>query len=228
MAEMKTLNGYEVVDAKARADIEELKTSVTDLPVFYIDLTHIAVDDSLVEEGSVFESLITYLQSTANPNAVVYMRVSYVDEAFYPVRIINTTFPVYTNSITLQYDALNLQNVANNTALTTFNVFISWSNNKWYYKVVENTIKEPTIATKEYVDNALDGVSGGSTVDLSNYYTKDETYTKTEVDNAISNIDIPEYEPTDLTNYYTKTETYSKTEVDNLFANIAIAEEGSY
>ena len=79
-------------------------------------------------------------------------------------------------------------------------------------------------ATTEYVDNAIANVPSGGNVDLSNYYTKEETNalipstegfaTKEYVDNAVSNIPT-----TDLTNYYTKNETYSKTEVDNLVAN---------
>lgn len=79
-------------------------------------------------------------------------------------------------------------------------------------------------ATTEYVDNAIANVPSGGNVDLSNYYTKEETNalipstegfaTKQYVDNAVSNIPT-----TDLTNYYTKSETYSKTEVDTLVAN---------
>ena len=45
-------------------------------------------------------------------------------------------------------------------------------------------------------------ISGGGTVDLSEYYKKTETYSKVEVDTKIS--DIPE---TDLSGYYNKTET---------------------
>ncbi len=100
-------------------------------------------------------------------------------------------------------------------------------------------------ATTEYVDNAIANVPSGGNVDLSNYYTKEETNalipsteglaTKTYVDNAISNIpttDLTGYATeeyvstainsipaTDLSNYYTKDETYSKTEVDTLVAN---------
>ena len=79
-------------------------------------------------------------------------------------------------------------------------------------------------ATTEYVDNAIANVPSGGTVDLTNYYTKEETNalipsteglaTETYVNNAISNIPT-----TDLSNYYTKNETYSKTEVDTLVAN---------
>ena len=79
-------------------------------------------------------------------------------------------------------------------------------------------------ATTEYVDNAIANVPSGGTVDLTNYYTKEETNalipstdglaTTEYVDNAVSNIPT-----TDLSNYYTKAETYSKTEVDTLVAN---------
>ena len=45
------------------------------------------------------------------------------------------------------------------------------------------------LATTEYVDNAVANIPSGGNVDLSNYYTKNETYSKTEVDTAISNIE---------------------------------------
>ena len=45
------------------------------------------------------------------------------------------------------------------------------------------------LATTEYVDNAIANVpSGGGTVDLSNYYTKDETYSKEETDALIPTV----------------------------------------
>ena len=100
-------------------------------------------------------------------------------------------------------------------------------------------------ATTEYVDNAIANVPSGGNVDLSNYYTKEETNalipstegfaTEEYVNNAVSNIpttDLTGYATeeyvstainsipaTDLSNYYTKSETYSKTEVDTLVAN---------
>ena len=40
------------------------------------------------------------------------------------------------------------------------------------------------LATTEYVDNAVSNIP---TTDLSNYYTKSETYSKTEVDNLVAN-----------------------------------------
>lgn len=43
------------------------------------------------------------------------------------------------------------------------------------------------LATTEYVDNAIANVPSGGTVDLSNYYTKDETYSKTEVNTLVAN-----------------------------------------
>lgn len=80
-------------------------------------------------------------------------------------------------------------------------------------------------ATTEYVDNAIANVpTGGGNVDLSNYYTKEETdalipsteglATEEYVSTAVNSIPV-----TDLSNYYTKDETYSKTEVDALVAN---------
>ena len=50
-----------------------------------------------------------------------------------------------------------------------------------------NSIDLSAYATKEYVDNAIANVPSGGNVDLSNYYTKAETYSKTEVDTLVAN-----------------------------------------
>ena len=44
---------------------------------------------------------------------------------------------------------------------------------------------------------------------MANYYTKSETYNKTEIDQAIANVDISGQ----LNNYYTKTESDNKFQV---------------
>lgn len=49
--------------------------------------------------------------------------------------------------------------------------------------------------------------------DLSNYYTKEQTYNKSEINDLIDNVNSGEV---DLSNYYKKNETYSKYEVDTL------------
>ena len=62
--------------------------------------------------------------------------------------------------------------------------------------------------------------SGEITVDLENYYKKNETYSKNEVDNLIENVDV------DLSNYYTKEqvynkqETYSVSQIDTLISQV--------
>lgn len=61
-------------------------------------------------------------------------------------------------------------------------------------------------------------VEGGD-ADLSNYYTKEETYSKTEVDGLIP-------EPTDLTNYYTKSEVDEA--IQTALNAIGVAEGGAY
>lgn len=86
---------------------------------------------------------------------------------------------------------------------------------------------------KTEIDALLSNLSPD--VDLSNYYTKQETYNKTEVDNLIESsgggeVDLSDYYTKtevdtkleevvagdiDLTNYYTKAETYNKEEIDN-------------
>lgn len=87
-------------------------------------------------------------------------------------------------------------------------------------------------ATIEYVDNAIANVpSGGGNVDLSNYYTKEETNalipsteglaTEEYVSTAINSIPA-----TDLSNYYTKDEVYSKSETDALIPTVTDGKDG--
>lgn len=77
--------------------------------------------------------------------------------------------------------------------------------------------------TTYYIETSGEG--GGSDIDLSNYYTKEQTYsneqvytkeeTTTEIQTAINSIEIP---TTDLSNYYTKeqTNTEIQTAIDSI------------
>lgn len=74
-------------------------------------------------------------------------------------------------------------------------------------------------ATQAYVDDAIADITitGGGSVDLSGYYTKEET-------EAL--IEAIEHPTTDLTGY--ATEDYVTTAISTAFAGIATAEGGSY
>lgn len=91
-------------------------------------------------------------------------------------------------------------------------------------KFVTKTSLATTHYTKAQVDAIVSNISGGSgggsggtTVDLSNYYTKPE------VDSLIAGVSGGGGSggTVDLSNYYTKSETYSKTEVNNLIAGVS-------
>lgn len=59
-------------------------------------------------------------------------------------------------------------------------------------------------ATKDYVNQQIDGIEIPEPADLTNYYTKAET--DTAISTAIGAIEIPEGGSADLSNYYTKSE----------------------
>lgn len=94
------------------------------------------------------------------------------------------------------------------------------------------TIENPVENLSEWLSDTL--VNGtGTEVDLSNYYTKEETYTKEEVNGLIPDTSgfapkehthtlsqITDYSEPDLSNYYTKEEVYNKTEVDGLIPTV--------
>lgn len=70
---------------------------------------------------------------------------------------------------------------------------------------------------EKFIPDAIARKSDLNNIDLSNYYTKSETYTRYEVDNKISNVTV------DLSGYYTKNETYNKTEVDSAINGIDLS-----
>ena len=88
--------------------------------------------------------------------------------------------------------------------------------------------------TRREIDKYLD-----TKADISEVYNKDSTYTKTEVDTLISNLNLPSfatsnYVDTELAdqlssinnnlaqNYYTKSVSYTKVQVDNLISALSI------
>ena len=73
--------------------------------------------------------------------------------------------------------------------------------------------KVPTSNTAFTNDAGYITLSEVPKTDLSNYYKKSETYTKSEVNELIDGVSTGDI---DLTNYYTKEQTYSKSEVDDL------------
>lgn len=75
--------------------------------------------------------------------------------------------------------------------------------------------------TNYYDKTYIDNLDFGDGADLSNYYTKQETYSKTEIDDIVKNIDI------DLSNYYTIAQTNSAIEqsIDKLST---VAKTGNY
>ena len=76
--------------------------------------------------------------------------------------------------------------------------------------VVENTptgnvsrLEYDDAGTFTFTSASADDIVAAANIDLSNYYTKSETYSKVETDALIANVDAN----VDLTNYYTKPET---------------------
>lgn len=123
-----------------------------------------------------------------------------------------------------------------------YNEYI-WVNNTW--ELIGSTQVDLTgYATQDWVNNQIKDFLNESQVtqivnnSLTNYYTKTETYSKTEVNNLLNgkaNADDIPTKTSDLTNdsgfidnsvdnlenYYKKSETYNQTEINNLLSNKA-------
>ena len=55
-------------------------------------------------------------------------------------------------------------------------------------------------------------------VDLSNYYTKNETYSQTEINNFVSNLELEIDNKANSSDVYLKTQTYSQTEINGFLS----------
>ena len=95
-----------------------------------------------------------------------------------------------------------------------------------------NEIAFKTVPTQEdyleYVNNLSGGGSGGGTVDLSNYYTKNEVYTKAETDALIPTVTNGKdgYTPVRGTDYWTQEDIDTiKAYIDT---ELGVIENGSY
>lgn len=245
------LTGYateEYVDAAVKnVEVDESKFASKDHSHAYSSLTGKPVIPSI--EGLASEEYVDEAVKNAKPDLTGYATEKYVDDAIAAIDISdvsNLNDVVYVDST---MDSDDIKNIIRNeqkwpvyvrgkdTANPTFLPLV-YKNGEYYY--FGNNYKDTYYSI---VYNGYDEVwgnletktiSGGGSADLSNYYTKEETYSKTEVNGLIP-------EPTDLTNYYTKAETddaintglidiynnyYSKEEVDDLINNIEIPEGG--
>ena len=85
---------------------------------------------------------------------------------------------------------------------------------------LENKLDKPTSDGTYLVKKIGSTVSYEifSSVDLSNYYTKTETYSQTQIDNIVSNLELEIDNKANLSDVYLKTETYNQTEINNFLS----------
>lgn len=138
---MKTLNGYEVVDAKARQDIAELQ-NIDIQDSYCLDFTAATINYTECDAEMIkcCETLIN------GGDACIYLKDSY-DNYFYPA-----VATISSNRITLSKSGLNLNSVANSTPVK-WDVISLILTDKWYYfKVGSN---EATFVTTEGVGETV-------------------------------------------------------------------------
>ena len=168
MAEMKTLNGYEVVDKKARERLDTLviptKTSQLENDSQYTNKTYV---DNAVASVDVSAQLTEYAKKTELPTKVSQLQ----NDAGYL-----TEHQSLTGYATETY----VDNKVAEIDVTTYAT-------KQEVTAVENKIPSLTgYATEAYVDGKIAEIPG---TDLSNYYNKEQT--NSAISTAIAGITIP-------------------------------------
>lgn len=165
-----SLEGYAteqyVDDAIANIDIPEGDTTA---PIFYLDIGGwITYDEKALENmggqyGLYAIEVCEYVASHYPCNCSIYMDDN-GGTTYYPATLKRDTNPT-VGSFSLMIDYCDMQKVATNDTISTYEVLFKKKSGKWYVNVLEYTHKETTIATKEYVDGLFAGIAtaeGGS------------------------------------------------------------------
>ena len=173
---MKTFNGYEVVDAKARQDIASLKDTHADS--YFLDFSQ----GLLNQKQPATEQMCLFAQHirgsvAGDTDACAYIKDTH-DDNYYPATISygwnNGTFIIY-----LTKTGVNLNNIAAGmiTEWDTVQLTNDAVGSGWNYQIMGSG--NFTFASQQYVLKAIADSATGD-VDLSGYYTKEETDTALE------------------------------------------------
>lgn len=149
MAEMKTLNGYEVVDAKARKDIKELKTNTDS---YFLDFSKATTSPTIATDRIVdFANHLAVRSAAKDYDACAYMKDTH-DNIYYPALI-----QYYWNN---GYLVINLMKCSGNlntmsTADTSWDVIQMTGNIElgWTYVIVNSD--SVAFASKDYVSESI-------------------------------------------------------------------------
>lgn len=238
MPEMKTLNGYEVVDAKAREDIKSIQEAVEAIPEY--DLTPYATKSELPTKVSQLQNdskfitrdevpktdLSEYAKKSELPK--VPTKVSaFTNDAGYLTQHIDISGKADKNHTHSQYltEHQSLAAYAKKSEIPDVSDFITSIPSEY---ITESELNAKSYATKTYVDNAIDAIEFPEGTDLSEYAKKTEVPTKvsqlTNDKNYLTEIPSEYVTDTELRakNYLTEHQSLAayatKTYVDNTIA----------
>lgn len=211
MSELKTLNGYEIVDAKARQDIAAIK-----IPSIEGLATEDYVDEAVNNSQKATTTFVsTYYYTKTETDNKIKAAVDAIDipetdltgyatEAFVTAKIAEAELAGGDDDIDLSGYALTsdiptkVSQLQNDKGYLTehqsLDNYITQTEYRQVQEAVqalesdhvsENDIKD--FATKTYVDTAIENIEMGD-VDLSNYYTKSEVENKIKTTHSDADI----------------------------------------
>ena len=156
------------IDLSSYATKEELNTAINS-----IDLSSYAKKTDIPDVSGYLTSIPEEYVTETELNAKGYL-TEHQDLSAYALK---TEIPSLDGYATTEYVDNAIANVPSGG-----NVDLS----NYYTKAETNALIPSTegFATTQYVDNAISNIP---TTDLTNYYTKNETYSKTEVDTLVAN-----------------------------------------
>lgn len=238
MPEMKTLNGYEVVDAKAREDIKSIQEAVEAIPEYdlapYATKSELPTKVSQLQNDSKFitrdevpkTDLSEYAKKSELPK--VPTKVSaFTNDAGYLTEHIDISGKADKNHTHSQYltEHQSLAAYAKKSEIPDVSDFITSIPSEY---ITESELNAKSYATKTYVDNAIADIDFPEGTDLSAYAKKTDVPTKvSQLSNDKNYLtEIPSEYVTDselrAKNYLTEHQSLAayatKTYVDNTIA----------
>lgn len=211
MAEMKTLNGYEIVDAKARQDIANIQilTVPTKVSELENDAGYLTQHQDISGKADkVHKHTLSDVTDYVAPDLSPYATKQEVKAAVDAIEIPEVDLTGYATKTFVNEAVAGIHIPSKVSELENDKGYLTQHQDLSSYALKTEIPSIEGLATETFVTESINNIPG---VDLSNYYNKTET--DNAIATAVGNINIP-----DVSNFANKVHTHSISDITDYVA----------